>query len=173
LVLASNHNSETPPVNPGLELSKMNSNLKKRKIAYGCNHCDKMLLSRNLMREHLRRKHQTKPKNKTFIKFHYGIITCLVIYATKLNPTIWVMRLATLWTTNCVLIASDNTSNIPTIIYANTRSTVAHATTKRHELEFTHGLFLEALCGKIPEHSIIDICDQLLLWIFLITVYPS
>jgi len=63
-VLASNHNSEAPPVNPSLELSEMNSNLKKRKIAYGCNHCDIMLLSRNLMNEHLRRKHQTNPKNK-------------------------------------------------------------------------------------------------------------
>jgi len=136
----------------------MNSNLEKRKITYGCNHCNTMRLSQNLMNEHFRCKHQTKPKNKNLDQIPSWDYSqpCYLCNQTQpyymsdaaCNP------MGNKLCIDCIrqyLEYSDD--------YLCQYSLNCLRCKKKHKLEFTHGLFLEALCGKIPEHSVIDICD--------------
>jgi len=57
-ISTSNHIPEIFPVTPSLGPLKKSNKFLKRKIAYGCNHCDIMLISQNLIKKHLQRKHE-------------------------------------------------------------------------------------------------------------------
>jgi len=109
-ILLSNDNFETPSTHQILELSEKSNKFYGRKIAYCCNHCEIMLLSRNLMKEHFQPNINQNQISKTILT--YGVIFNHAIYATKPNPTSWMTRLVTRWVTKCVSIASNKTFNI-------------------------------------------------------------
>jgi len=77
-----NYNQESPSINLVLELPKKTNKAIHRKMAVSCNLCGVMLLSRNLMKEHLQRTHRRGQKI-TMVIFHFGIIANHVVFVGK------------------------------------------------------------------------------------------
>jgi len=120
----------------------MNSNLEKRKITYGCNHYNTMRLSQNLMNEHFRCKHQTKPKNKNLDQIPSWDYSqpCYLC-----NQTQYCMSEAGLQPYGQKIVYWFHPT-IPRIFRRLSVPILAQLSQmqKKHELGFTHDLFLEA-----------------------------
>jgi hypothetical protein len=165
--MTSGINSETSfanQVHESLEKGNTSNKFRERKVAYSCDHCDIMLISRNLMNEHLQRKHQEKPKNKNYsqIPLWDHSQPC---YLCNQNQTYYMSdgECPSMGDKMCIDCIRQNLEYIETLqdsgCWAGSYQLNCKKCQTKHGISLEYGLFLNALSGNIPEQNIIDICD--------------
>jgi len=122
-----------------------------------------MLISRNLMKEHLQRKHpeiQNKEKYSQAPLWDYN----QPCYLCNQNQTFYMSdgNCPSMGDKICIDCIRQNLEYIETMqdsYWANSYQLNCKKCQTKHELPFNYGLFLDALSGNIPEQSLIDMYD--------------
>jgi len=145
------------------EESKGASWVKEEKEAYSCNHCDLMAISPELVEEHIQHAHQDQETDESCYCFPIWDpgVPCYLCG----EPTTFYMSDSECWPMGnklCIdclgvrLEYGEDCDGIP--LY---RQDCSKCQT-RHKLPFTYGLFLDVLCGNIPEDFMIEVVEYYL-----------
>jgi hypothetical protein len=158
-ILTSNNNSEITFINQSLEPSKKINKFLKRKVAFGCNHCDIMLISQKLIKKHLQYKHEKKLKRKNYYQIPLWDRDQLCYLCKKPEPYYMSDAECSPMGNKLCIDCFNHNFEYNEDLGGSPYWLSCYKCKKKHEIPFTHGLLLETLCERVPEQNIIDIHD--------------